>query len=243
MNKTCALVLVVILAISCVIMVESAYAQTFTKPSVPYFTANYVDRSYYIPPTYGIDQYSGQTVQTGGGFTVQNKTIELTIKNQKVTPYSIRDDDALRSVYLNFQIRYKGHFGQEWQNYSVGEDYWLDNTVVLFWLGENRNSPYLGDLYAGNQVDFQVQARIGYYMHTDNDWYNPNSLVFVGESSDWSGIQTVTIPGASTSSVTPSPTPAPSVPEFPITVSLFAVLVAVSLLLMIDKRKLTIINH
>jgi hypothetical protein len=39
-----------------------------------------------------------------------------------------------------------------------------------------------------------------------------------------------------------NPNPSPSVPEFPITVSLFAVLVAVSLLLVMGKRKLTI-NH
>jgi hypothetical protein len=40
-----------------------------------------------------------------------------------------------------------------------------------------------------------------------------------------------------------APTPTPSVPEFPITATLVAVLFAVSLLLILGKRKLTIINH
>ena len=233
MNKTYALILFVILVSSSLLMVKPASAQTITTPSVPKFTVKYVDSSYYVQPIYGVDQYSGKTVQTGGGFTVENKTIELALKNQKITPYTIRDDDAVRSVYLNFQIRYKGHFGQDWYNYSVGEAYWLDNTVVLFGLGSNRNSPYLGELSVGNQVDFQVQARIGYYMHTDGDWYNPNSQVFIGESSSWSGIQTVTIPGASTS-VSPTPT----VPEFPV-ITLLPILFAVfSVALIIRDRKI-----
>ncbi len=39
-----------------------------------------------------------------------------------------------------------------------------------------------------------------------------------------------------------NPTPSPTVPEFPLTVSLIAVLVAASLLLVIGKKKLTF-NH
>ena len=182
---------------------QTASAQLIPKPSVPEFTVEYVDRSYYVPPTYGIDPYSGQTVQTGGGFTVNNKTIDLTIKNQHFTPYVIEDGGVLHSIYQSFQIRYKGHFGKDWYNYTHGEDDWTDYTVILFWLAPNTESPNLGELSAGDKVDFQAQARIGYFMHTDGDWYNPNSLVFVGESSDWSSTQTITF-GASQ---TPSPEP------------------------------------
>jgi hypothetical protein len=41
----------------------------------------------------------------------------------------------------------------------------------------------------------------------------------------------------------PSPVPTPTVPEFPITITLVTILASVSLLLVVGKRKLTIINH
>ena len=74
------LLLSVLLVIPSVGLVTSAIAQTIPQPSVPEFTVRYADYSYNISPTYGIDPYSGKTVQTGGGFTIQNKSIELTIK-------------------------------------------------------------------------------------------------------------------------------------------------------------------
>lgn len=33
---------------------------SISKPSVPEFTVKYVDNSYDVPPTYGIDQYTGE---------------------------------------------------------------------------------------------------------------------------------------------------------------------------------------
>jgi len=59
--------------------------------------------------------------------------------------------------------------------------------------------PSLGDVSNGGQIDFQVQAFIGYYT-TVQEWESgwprqEERLVFTGESSGWSRTKTVTIVG------------------------------------------------
>jgi len=72
---------------------------------------------------------------------------------------------------------------------------------------------------------------VGYITRSSGfmSWY------LAGESSDWSPIQTVTIPAS-------NPNPSPTVSEFPIAATLITVLVVVSLLLVIGKRKQSF-NH
>jgi hypothetical protein len=63
------------------------------------------------------------------------------------------------------------------------------------------------DYVPGNQIDFQVQASIGYYS---------GSNVFVGQSSGWSNTQTLTIPDDnSTTSPSSSPTSTASPSQLP----------------------------
>ena len=107
-------------------------AQSITKPSVPNFTVTYVDNSYYMEPVYGVDQYSGETIQTGGGYTVQNKSFELKIKNLPFTPYAVKDaDGADRQVGISYEIRYKGHYGENWKFYLVSGNSPSGYSVVL----------------------------------------------------------------------------------------------------------------
>ncbi len=82
---------------------------------------------------------------------------------------------------------------------------------------------YIGDrienLFAGDKVDFQVQAMIGNIHRV----YNPNHTsqldmypyVFTGEVSDWSNTQTITMPDGSVSSSTPDPTTPTTTPTTP----------------------------
>jgi hypothetical protein len=209
-------------------------AESIPKPSVPEFTVTYVDYSYYVPPVYGVDQYSGKTVQTGGGFTVQNKSLELKFKDQQFSSYTFKDGDIVRQVGINYQIRYKGHFGENWKIYTVADNSPSGYTVVLFGLDWSTWEPpvKLDGLQAGDQVDFEVQARIGYFNITGVDIYAPDSVVFVGESSGWSSTQTVTIPGTSVTS------PSPTVPEFPI-ISILPILALIPLIatLLVRKKK------
>ena len=196
------LILVVILAVSSLIMVESAFARSIAKPSVPEFTVKYVDNSYYIPSVYGIDQYSGKTVQTGGGFTVYNKTIEVTIISQSFTPY-VFNDGTPHSVYLRWDIAFKGHFGEDWRISKQGPNWNESSKVIVFGLGTDIPAG------SGDQIDFKVRARIGYDTFIPDPirsgFYHEGTLEFHGETSDWSNTQTITLPSGSTS-ISPNPT-------------------------------------
>jgi hypothetical protein len=76
------------------------YAQTL--PSVPEFTLKFEAQPYDLPPTYGIDSYTGKNVTIAEGGHVENKSIVVTIKNQP------------SSGDLYYNVRYKGHFEESW---------------------------------------------------------------------------------------------------------------------------------
>lgn len=80
MRKSFALVLILILTVSSIIMVKSAFS-SITKPSVPEFTVKLVDSSYDVPTSYSIDPYTGQNV-THAGSHVESRTLDVKIKNQ-----------------------------------------------------------------------------------------------------------------------------------------------------------------
>ena len=160
-----------------------------TTPSVPEFTAAYVDHSYDVPPTYGIDPYTGKTIVTAGGYHVDNKTIDVTIKNQPFTPYL----DGNNTVNLFYNIRSKGHF-EDWDTANSGT---FDQneiqvspgsyTTVSFFMQYSNISP-------GGQIDFQVQAVLSYVSKTYNgDCLTGSQTITVAQSA-WSNTQTVTIP-------------------------------------------------
>ena len=209
-SKTFAFFLTITIAMSCltILIVKPANAQSIPKPSVPEFTVKYVDRTYYVPPVYGIDQYSGKTVQTGGGFTVTNKTLEVTIMGQSFTPYVFTGDDGLpHEPSMMWDMAYKGHFGEDWTIVSQGPAWNESSKVVVFGLGtENQNSPMYIPAGLGDQVDFKVRARIGYStLAQGHSFTDPDAFIFHGETSDWSNIQTITI-RETTGSYTPNPT-------------------------------------
>ena len=79
MGERATLLLIIMLA-SSLITVELAFAQSITKPSLPEFTVKLVEHSYDVPTTYSIDKYTGENV-THSGYHVENKTIEVSIKN------------------------------------------------------------------------------------------------------------------------------------------------------------------
>ena len=218
-SKVFLLLLVVILAVSSLIMFESAFAQTPTpspipipKPSVPEFNLELIispPESHFI-----------------------NKTIELSIKNQpSVLAYNVRmrvNDDNWRVLYPN--------------NNSVPTQSEGEYTILSYssgYLGvENQyNLGYTSqNLPAGDKVDFQVQAMVGSIHRV----FNPNftnqldmyPYVFTGETSDWSNIRTITIPSSELS-------PTPSVPEFSLWTLplLLSIMAATSGLLVYGKKR------
>jgi hypothetical protein len=223
LHRGFALALVLILAVSSPIIVESANAQSIPKPSVPEFTLTLSDHSYDVPTTYSRDPYTGQNI-THYGFRVENKTLDVSIKNQPFTTYK----DAIGNyTSLYYTLRFKGHFGDEWTYYPYSTNvvrysnqpiYPASNSAYTI-ISLPLNSYPLQNIPRNAQVDFQVQALIG----SNYIDYSLNYIqyYFIGESSDWSNTQTITI-GETSASTSPNPTPTstqnptptPTVPEF-----------------------------
>jgi hypothetical protein len=194
MSKRATLLLITVLAVSSLIMVSSAFAQSITKPSVPEFTVKLVEHPYDVPTTYSIDKYTGENV-THLGYHIENKTIEISIKNQP----SVWGENY--TLYYN--VRVKGHFEKNWtelQSYSAQSD---SKYTVL-------SLPVYYPPKA--QVDFQVEAIIVHSYENrvfSDDWLAQHPLAEVMQSglediyerefeivgtSGWSETQTVTIP-------------------------------------------------
>jgi hypothetical protein len=229
--KSFALIMILIMVVSGLMVIEHAFAQIST-PSVPEFTAKYVDRSYDIPSTYGVDPYTGKTVITKYGEHVDNRTIEITIINQPFTPFT---DTNGNNINMFYNVRFKGSFGQDWTKmFGVDREVWysFDNPVDNYgYMIQSNSSQYtiveITNSPAQGQMDIQVEALEGYTNRTTIQGHIMMAVVgyiFYGQESGWSNTQTVTIgnpapaslnPTApTTSTLTPAPTPTSAVPEF-----------------------------
>ncbi len=243
-SKGFSLLLVVILAVSSLMTVESATAQTLPTPSVPEFTVKFVDSSYNVTPSSSINPYTGQNV-TNEGYHVENKTIELIIKNQPFASYISNSQNI--SFYLN--VREKGHYEENWTTIYHADNHFTsqsstDYTTLTYSLDPNVPPWLNSNIPSGGQVDFQVEALIGSIHRDFSQLMSP--WVFDGKESGWSNTQTVTIPATSTStSPTPNPTSTPTVPEFPlwtIPLLLSIMLASAGLLVYHKKHKDSLVN-
>ena len=215
-NKLFPLLLFLLLAISSLIIVESTFAQSIHKPSVPEFSLKLVDFSY------------------------DTRAIELTIKNQPFVSYN----DNGQIISLHYNVHFKLHDSDSWTAmYYCGDifpthsssDYTkLDYPLPLisssgssyYLLRENGgNYNIMSQISFNEQIDFRVQAMEGYLM--------PSS--FTGQTSDWN-VQTITISGVSTS---PNPTSTPTAPEFSwfVILPLFVIVLSVAFVLRVKLRK------
>jgi hypothetical protein len=205
-----------------VFTVSLVHAETsIPKPDVPTFTARLIDNSYDVPTTYTTDPCTGRLV-TNLSHQVDNKTVEVKINNQPFTPTTV---DGLGKTSFVFNVRVKGHFAKDWINfYMMGEGPTpsnTDSTVISYQLiptqpdqgytleslDRNISSNSISELPPNSQIDFQVEAMIGYWSRTTEF----NSMHFTAQESGWSSSQTVTIPGnaaTATSNTSASPTQA-----------------------------------
>jgi hypothetical protein len=254
-DKGFSLLIVVILAVSSLIMVESALAQSIPKPSVPEFTLKYVDNSYDVQPTTTstTDPYTGKTITTTTpGYHVEKKSIEITVTNQPFTPYT---DAKGHTINLSYDVRYKGHFLESgwiqpfYQPIRNGE-YGFTSQHLQSNSG-NTIISVPSKFRVGDVVDFQVQKLEGYY----TSWEPMLTIVmgtsqFTGQYSEWSSTHTITIGEAidsnkpsPTSTINPTPTQQPSVsptvPEFQVfSIPLMLIIMTVAgLLIYIKKHK------
>jgi hypothetical protein len=189
------------------------------KPSVPEFTVKLIDSSYDVPTTYSLDPYTGENV-THTGYHVEQQSIEVKIKNQPFTPYEMQDSNGNnQSINFFYNIRIKGQFSEDWTElYRASDGYphqWSDSdyTALSYVLGGDADT-VLGTkmikLPAGTQVDFQVEAMIG-YIHREISMPIPGTgWVVTGETSGWSNTQTITIPESQMPTPSPATTPTPT---------------------------------
>jgi len=204
------------LTLLCLTVMEAAAAPSIPKPSVPEFTINLIDSSYDTKPTSTTDPYTGQTI-TYPSQHIELRTIELKIKRMPFTSFQIENESQTYTVNLYYNVRLKGHFESEWREiytptygYAMGEvkgdycvisyegNYSSEEGLVLYYAG---GSTFSGVFPPGAQVDFQVQALIGYIHHVVG--VPVSAEVFEGETSGWSRTQTLTISEGSVSTVVP----------------------------------------
>lgn len=188
-----------IVSLTLIVMVSmlamSAYCAIAT-PSVPEFTLRYVDNSYKVPPTdtYTTDPYTGKvTTSTTPGYYSEKISVQVIITNPSFSSYK---DENGSNVDLYFQVLVKGHYEETWtgiSNNHSGYDLFNDTSSTTIIHATVYN------VSAGGQVDVQVRALIGKFMTVCDPPVPPFSVipssheVFVGEASDWSNIQTITI--------------------------------------------------
>jgi hypothetical protein len=239
LGKYFTLCLVVIFAVSILLMVIPVKAETIPKPSVPEFAVRIVSNPYLVPQEDLTDPYTGH-VTIYPSHISENKSIVVTVKNQQFVSTQLSDGNWTR---LYYNLRFEGHFTQnDWSYYPVipvdgpGSAY-IDASQSEFTTIPIPKYMLPATYPNGTQIDFQVQALIGYDKSTYAPSMTPGQQVytgsiFTGESSDWSPSETLIFGDP----LNASPIPSPTVPEFPITLSLVAVLFAVSLLLIISKK-------
>ncbi|MGD6852899.1 MAG: hypothetical protein ACQCN6_12645 [Candidatus Bathyarchaeia archaeon] len=222
-NKTYTLILTLIIATSCLTMLNAkpADAQTIPKPSVPNFDIALIDSSYEIPPTSTVNPYNGE-VTTEAGRHVESRTIQISVKNQPFTPFTVQwqsgDQTYDKTVYLHYEVRWKGHFETEWhQQYYPLENYYMISPENARLKNEYSIFTYKGDYSSAGwsgmgptmpqdaQIDFQVKAYIGYVQYVQS---SIAGLAFNGEESDWSNTQTIALTQSPT-----SPSASPAIPE------------------------------
>jgi hypothetical protein len=217
MSRTITLTLILIL-VAPFLVAQTVSAQV-SKPVAPEFTVQFGDHSYDIPTTYTTDIYTGETI-THQGYRVQNRSIDLIIKNQ---PFSQFGDGSGNVTGLYYNVRERGHFGSDsdWKNFPEYTSFPASSssyTTISFSLNgyamDNSNIIYAP---AEGKLDFQVQALVGYY-HTE--WVSMNlpdhplaggmANVFHGQKSDWSNTQILEMANPTTQPSTPAPTVSPT---------------------------------
>jgi len=204
MSKPATLLLIAIFVLSNLVMVGSGFAQSMSKPSVPEFTLKLVAHPYDVPSTYEIDPYTGEKIITSYGYREENKSIEVTIKNQ---PFTSTLDASGNYTSLYYNVQFKGQYTDEWNNarafYNASNSEYTVISISLI--------PY--QIPDGSPLDFQVRAFIGYAVRKAYDSILPPEMMiyyeYIGQAGDWSNTQTITIGESQTSS------PEPTIPTFP----------------------------
>jgi hypothetical protein len=216
-HRIVTLALILLLAAPSLLMVQSAACTQIPQPSVPSFTVQLVDCSYDIPAIASSDPYTGEIVFQPG-YRVENITLQIQVKNEPFTAF-YTEEGTNPLVHYYYNIRWKGHFEETWESlFNIACTGFLERSEgaeTVFVLPATYSPSYglqvdrLGpQVFPANaQIDFQVEAMIGYIVD-----YGPFSERspredFCGEKSGWSNTQTFCV---SKSLSLPTPTSLPT---------------------------------
>jgi hypothetical protein len=208
-SESFSLLIIALLAISSLIMVKPAFAQTPTPtpqpiptPYVPEFTINYVNSSYYVPESYVrnpitgqivIDPYTGKDA-TNPPYYKNNSTVELIITNQPFVPYT---DSSGNRINFFYNVRIKWLAPAPNETFSTPQDWVYIYSAQELPIASNSQYTVLNYPPArptGIVEGFQVQAMIGSIQKDPNYPPSLNFSTFVGETSDWSNTQSLVMP-------------------------------------------------
>ncbi len=163
------------------------------------------------------------TTNTDTGATVThtyaNDTVQIVILNQAFNANALENGTTLS---LTYNVQEEGHFsnGNEWNTISTwvpasNSEYTVISYEVTLYNGSY--APIWTQVTAGGEVDFQVEATIGYWITVPSPYSLYGAEDFTGQSSGWSNTQTITIANGSTStSITASPHPTPTISSTPV---------------------------
>ncbi len=195
------ILLIGFLVVTSIIIVKPTLAQSIPKPSVPEFTLALVSHPYDVAPTTTIDPYTGKSIITQSGYHVENQSIDITIKNQPFTLFSVNGSE----VDFWYQVQFKGHYSTDWQIYYIPLPNSIESTTnipqsngdyTIISVPTNNdqvNSGSMTDFTQGGQVDIQVKALVGSFILIPHGLVYYDYTEFVGEESEWSNTQTITI--------------------------------------------------
>jgi hypothetical protein len=209
----------IVFSLTLVILALLVAPASATKPAIPQFTLTYEKHPYDTQPQYTTDPYTGKSVISVDSYHYDNESIIVKISNQ---PLTSKIDSTGNKTSLFYSFRFKGHYSSEWTDYrdcyyDISSDHYFHYSGYFnasdseYTLAELRMIAIGNDLQDGSKVDIQCRALIGhvdqvYYFTPMGDGYSP---VFVGEMSDWSQTQTITV---GTGETTTSPTEQPTQP-------------------------------
>ena len=205
------------------VQASSFTVDSISRPSVPEFSVRILAYPYDVPAktTTTIDQYTGkETTITQPGYHVENKSIEIIIKNQPFTPYNLTtytrynhetgesySYESTHTINLYYNVGVKGHFGNDWTSVGSTSSYYEGPQSNAQLASEYTVISIKADTYPKEAVlDFRVQALTGYYVP-----YGRSVVIFgydfYGQESDWSDTQTLTLGESQTPTTSSSPSP------------------------------------
>jgi hypothetical protein len=151
----CVFIVVSVLFLS-VLLVTPCVAVDVVKPMVPSFTVQEVAQPYDVPPSTVtiVDPYTGEeTITTYPGYTVENKTIYLVVKNQPFTPYKNGKGEMMNLYYY---YAYRGHYYEGGGGWSWGRfQYYAQSDSEYTFIH------FDGTIPSNGKIDIKVRALVG----------------------------------------------------------------------------------